>query len=87
MSRRPKNKPLFLVDLVLNETGVHYSTPLENFEASIFNLFNEGILVTHNIPMLDKVKPNILRVPVKREVRRAFRKMFFFVLSGLSVLT
>ncbi|XP_061731227.1 dynein axonemal heavy chain 1 [Nerophis ophidion] len=51
---KPKNKPLFQVDLLLNETGVHYSTPLENFETCILNLFNEGILVTHNIPMLDK---------------------------------
>ncbi|XP_061640433.1 dynein axonemal heavy chain 1 isoform X3 [Phyllopteryx taeniolatus] len=51
---KPKNKPLFLVELILNETGVYYNTPLENFEASILNLFNEGILVTHNIPMLDK---------------------------------
>ncbi|XP_049589438.1 dynein axonemal heavy chain 1 [Syngnathus scovelli] len=51
---KPKNKPLFLVDLILNETGVHYSTSLENFEETIINLFNEGILVTHNIPMLDK---------------------------------
>nr|XP_061814136.1 dynein axonemal heavy chain 1-like [Nerophis lumbriciformis] len=52
---KPKNKPLFQVDLVLNETGVSYSTPLENFETTISNLFNEGILVTHNIPMLDKL--------------------------------
>ncbi|XP_054640454.1 dynein axonemal heavy chain 1 isoform X2 [Dunckerocampus dactyliophorus] len=51
---KPKNKPLFQVDLILSETGVHYSTPLENFETCILNLFNEGILATHNIPMLDK---------------------------------
>ncbi|XP_077458505.1 dynein axonemal heavy chain 1 [Stigmatopora argus] len=51
---KPKNKPIFQVDLVFNDTGVQYSTPLENFETSITNLFNEGILVTHNIPMLDK---------------------------------
>ncbi|XP_062843095.1 dynein axonemal heavy chain 1 [Trichomycterus rosablanca] len=51
---RPKRNPLFLVDLVLDQTGVHYSTPLENFEMSIINLINEGILATHNVPQLDK---------------------------------
>jgi len=52
---RPKKKPLFSVDLVLDQTGVHYSTPLESFETSIINLFNKGILSTHNIPQVDKV--------------------------------
>ncbi|XP_066527086.1 dynein axonemal heavy chain 1 [Hoplias malabaricus] len=51
---KPKKNPLFLVDLVLDQTGVHYSTPLENFETSIANLLDKGILSTHNIPQLDK---------------------------------
>ncbi|XP_013988847.1 dynein axonemal heavy chain 1 isoform X2 [Salmo salar] len=51
---KPKKSPLFLVDLVLDVTGVHYSTPLENFETSIITLFDKGILSTHNVPQLDK---------------------------------
>ncbi|KAK7127569.1 hypothetical protein R3I93_020220 [Phoxinus phoxinus] len=51
---KPKKKPLFSVDLVLDQTGVHYSTPLESFETSIINLFDKGILSTHNIPQVDK---------------------------------
>lgn len=52
---RPKKKPLFSVDLVLDQTGVHYSTPLESFETSVNNLFDKGILSTYNIPQVDKV--------------------------------
>lgn len=52
---RPKRNPLFIVDLVLDQTGVRYSTPLEKFEMSIINLINQGILATHNVPHLDKV--------------------------------
>ncbi|XP_051768758.1 dynein axonemal heavy chain 1 [Ctenopharyngodon idella] len=51
---KPKKKPLFSVDLVLNQTGVHYSTPLESFETSVINLFDKGILSTYNIPRVDK---------------------------------
>ncbi|XP_041945152.1 dynein heavy chain 1, axonemal isoform X2 [Alosa sapidissima] len=51
---KPKKSPLFLVDLILDQTGAHYSTPLENFESSIMNLFDKGILSTHNVPQLDK---------------------------------
>ncbi|KAI3369512.1 hypothetical protein L3Q82_007723 [Scortum barcoo] len=51
---KPKKNPVFLVDLVLDKTEVHYSTPLENFVTSIINLFDKGILATHNVPQLDK---------------------------------
>ncbi|KTF88877.1 hypothetical protein cypCar_00027703 [Cyprinus carpio] len=60
---KPKKKPLFSVDLVLDQTGVGYSTPLESFETSVINLFDKGILSTHNIPQLDKfVMKNLLVV-------------------------
>ncbi|XP_036957739.1 dynein heavy chain 1, axonemal isoform X2 [Acanthopagrus latus] len=49
-----KKNALFLLDLVLDQTGVHYSTPLENFETSIVNLFDNGIMATYHIPQLDK---------------------------------
>ncbi|XP_069004796.1 dynein axonemal heavy chain 1 [Embiotoca jacksoni] len=51
---KPKNNPLFLVDLILDQTGVHYSTPLESFETTIVNLFDKGILATHKVPQLEK---------------------------------
>ncbi|KAM9856968.1 dynein axonemal heavy chain 1 [Aulostomus maculatus] len=50
----PKKSPLFQLDLILDQTSVHYTTPLENFEKSIDNLINKGILATHNVPQLDK---------------------------------
>lgn len=52
---RPKKIPLFHVDLVLDQSGVHYSTPIENFETSMRNLLEKGILCTHNVPQLEKV--------------------------------
>ncbi|XP_054472107.1 dynein axonemal heavy chain 1 [Anoplopoma fimbria] len=51
---KPEKNPLFLVDLVLDPTGVHYSTPLEDFETSIVNLFDKAILATYNVPQPDK---------------------------------
>ncbi|XP_019911214.2 dynein heavy chain 1, axonemal [Esox lucius] len=51
---KPKRNPLFLVDLVLDVTGVHYSTPLESFETSVISIFDKGILSTHSVPQLDK---------------------------------
>lgn len=57
---RPKKNPLFLVDLILDQTGVHYSTPLENFATSVIDLLDKGILCTHNLPQLDKVTYTLL---------------------------
>ncbi|XP_028841933.1 dynein heavy chain 1, axonemal isoform X2 [Denticeps clupeoides] len=51
---KPKKNPLFLLDLVLDQTGVHYSTPLENFESSVMTLFENGILSTYNVPQIEK---------------------------------
>ncbi|XP_032314242.1 dynein heavy chain 1, axonemal isoform X8 [Camelus ferus] len=52
---RPRKNPLFIVDLVLDTSGVHYSTPLEQFETSLLNLFDKGILATHAVPQLEKL--------------------------------
>lgn len=52
---RPRKNPLFIIDLALDSYGVHFSTPLENFETSVVSLFNKGILATHSIPQLEKV--------------------------------
>uniref|UniRef100_A0A8D2DP18 Dynein axonemal heavy chain 1 n=1 Tax=Sciurus vulgaris TaxID=55149 RepID=A0A8D2DP18_SCIVU len=52
---RPRKNPLFIMDLVLDSSGVHYSTPLEQFETSVLNLFDKGILATHAVPQLEKM--------------------------------
>uniref|UniRef100_H0V0D2 Dynein axonemal heavy chain 1 n=1 Tax=Cavia porcellus TaxID=10141 RepID=H0V0D2_CAVPO len=52
---RPKKNPLFIMDLVLDSSGVHYSTPLEQFETSLLNIFDKGILATHSVPQLEKL--------------------------------
>ncbi|XP_074169160.1 dynein axonemal heavy chain 1 isoform X1 [Rhinolophus sinicus] len=52
---RPRKNPLFIVDLVLDSSGVHYSTPLEQFETSLLSLFDKGILATHVVPHLEKL--------------------------------
>lgn len=57
LPHRPRKNPLFIVDLVLDSSGVHYSTPLEQFETSLINLFDKGILATHAVPQLEKVQP------------------------------
>ncbi|KAK2862487.1 hypothetical protein Q5P01_002020 [Channa striata] len=51
---KPKKNPLFLVDLVMDQTGVHYNTPPENFERSVVNLFDKSILATYNVQQLEK---------------------------------
>ncbi|XP_030276430.1 dynein heavy chain 1, axonemal [Sparus aurata] len=51
---QPKGNALFQLDLVLDQTGVHYSIPLENFATSIVNLFDKGIMATYHIPQLEK---------------------------------
>ncbi|XP_074517159.1 dynein axonemal heavy chain 1 [Sebastes fasciatus] len=51
---KPEKNPLFLLDLVLDQTGFHYSTPMANFETSIVNLFDKAIVATYNVPQLEK---------------------------------
>ncbi|KAM4740185.1 dynein axonemal heavy chain 1 [Anableps anableps] len=49
---KSKKNPLFAVDLILDQTGVHYTTPLEYFETFVTKLFNSAVLVTHRVPQL-----------------------------------
>ncbi|KAL5013927.1 hypothetical protein ScPMuIL_008197 [Solemya velum] len=51
---RPKRNALFLVDLQLDQQGVHYSTNLNTFESMMIGLFDKGILSTQNVPQLEK---------------------------------
>ena len=55
LSNRPKRNPLFIVDLQIDHQGVHYSTPLPNFETVLLSLFNKGIQSTQSVPQLEKV--------------------------------
>ncbi|NXX96308.1 DYH1 protein, partial [Centropus bengalensis] len=51
---RPQRNPLFATDLVLDNSGVRFSPPVESFKKSLISLFDKGILVTHTIPQLEK---------------------------------
>ncbi|RDD38836.1 Dynein heavy chain 1, axonemal [Trichoplax sp. H2] len=52
---KPWKNPLFLLDLVIDSHGVHYSTPLEQFESTLVSLFEKGITSTYNVPQLEKL--------------------------------
>ncbi|NXR16043.1 DYH1 protein, partial [Semnornis frantzii] len=60
MSQR---SPLFVIDLVLDSCGVHFSPSVESFEKSLISLFNKGILVTHGVPQLEKYVLDNLHIP------------------------
>ncbi|KAM4652007.1 dynein axonemal heavy chain 1 [Discoglossus pictus] len=51
---KPRKNPIFMLDLVLDHSGVHYSTPLETFKTTIITLFDKGMLSTHSVPQLEK---------------------------------
>ncbi|XP_066265764.1 dynein axonemal heavy chain 1-like isoform X1 [Branchiostoma lanceolatum] len=51
---KPKKNALFLVDLVLDNQGVHFSTPLNSFDTSMVGLFDKGISATAAVPQLEK---------------------------------
>ena len=52
---RPRRNPLFFVDILADSQGIHYSTPLHNFEAVLVSLFDKGIQACQNVPQLEKV--------------------------------
>jgi len=43
------------VDILADSQGVHYSTPLQNFETVLLSLFDKGIMACQNVPQLEKV--------------------------------
>ncbi|XP_078481026.1 dynein axonemal heavy chain 1-like isoform X3 [Ciona intestinalis] len=51
---KPKRNPLFVIDLVIDATGVQYSTPLESFEPSLVGLFDKAIASTQHVPQLER---------------------------------
>uniref|UniRef100_A0A8V1A4F4 Dynein axonemal heavy chain 1 n=1 Tax=Gallus gallus TaxID=9031 RepID=A0A8V1A4F4_CHICK len=51
---RPRRNPIFVIDLVLDGSGVHFSPPEESFKESLLSLLDKGILVTHAVPQLEK---------------------------------
>ena len=53
---KPKRNALFLLDLIMDTQGVHYSTNLASFETVLVSLFDKGIQSTQNVPQLEKVR-------------------------------
>uniref|UniRef100_A0A8C2YBK7 Dynein axonemal heavy chain 1 n=1 Tax=Coturnix japonica TaxID=93934 RepID=A0A8C2YBK7_COTJA len=51
---RPRRNPTFVIDLVLDDSGAHFSPPEESFKESLLSLLDKGILATHGIPQLEK---------------------------------
>ena len=52
---RPKHSPLFYLEILLDDEGVHYTTDLEQFERKLVVVFDHGINVTHVVPQIEKV--------------------------------
>ena len=40
--------------------GIHYSTPLQNFETVLISLFDRGIQACQSVPQLEKVGTALL---------------------------
>ena len=53
---RPLNGPLFHLDLVLDETGSHFSTDLDAFKPALVSIFDRGIQATHSVPQMERVR-------------------------------
>ncbi|XP_059176982.1 dynein axonemal heavy chain 1-like [Physella acuta] len=51
---KPRKNALFLIDLVMDKEGVHFSTSLPNFESTLISLFDKGIQATQNVPQLER---------------------------------
>ncbi|XP_051777061.1 dynein axonemal heavy chain 1 [Erpetoichthys calabaricus] len=51
---KPKKNPLLYVDLMMDASGIHYSTSPETLEASLLSMFDKGVLATHNVPQIEK---------------------------------
>lgn len=66
---------------MLDNSGVHYSTPLEQFEMILLNLFDKGILATHAVPQLEKVHATGWAGPGCREPQGALHIQIFNCLT------
>ncbi|XP_077969677.1 dynein axonemal heavy chain 1-like isoform X2 [Styela clava] len=51
---KPKKNPLFVVDLVVDQDGIHYSTPYDGFETVLVKLFDNAIGSTQHVPQLER---------------------------------
>ena len=59
---RPRKNALFLIDLVIDKEGVHFSTNVPSFESTLVSLFDKGIQATQNVPQLEKVRFAVLKL-------------------------
>ncbi|XP_059505480.1 dynein axonemal heavy chain 1 [Stegostoma tigrinum] len=51
---KPRKMPIFILDLNLDNSGVHFSTPLEKFKPVILALFDKAITSTQHVPHIEK---------------------------------
>ena len=52
------------MDLIIDASGIHYSTPPENFETTLVAIYDKGIAVTQSIEQLEKVAYDLIWIYV-----------------------
>ncbi len=52
---RPRHAPLFYLELVIDQEGVHYTSNIHSFASVMVSIFDRGIHCTHSVPQLEKV--------------------------------
>ncbi|KAH8863214.1 Dynein heavy chain 1, axonemal [Schistosoma japonicum] len=50
----PKRNPIFLVDLILDLEGPHYSTPIAQFPSSLVQIFDKAINSVQDVPQIEQ---------------------------------
>ncbi|XP_067855101.1 dynein axonemal heavy chain 1 [Heptranchias perlo] len=51
---KPRKLPIFILDLILDSSGVHFSTALEKFRSVLLVLFDKAIMATQHVPHIEK---------------------------------
>lgn len=83
---RPKKNALFIIELLLDNQGAHYSTNLNSFEAAVVSVFDKAIASTQNVPQLEKVRypgSQALYADARRKVLQRSASAFSISLSAI----
>ncbi|GCB64000.1 hypothetical protein scyTo_0013272, partial [Scyliorhinus torazame] len=51
---KPRKMPIFILDLNLDNSGVHFSTALDRFKPVVVALFDKAITATQHVPHIEK---------------------------------
>ncbi|XP_067907506.1 dynein axonemal heavy chain 1 [Heterodontus francisci] len=51
---KPRKMPIFILDLNLDKSGVHFSTAVERFKPVVVALFDKAITATQHVPHIEK---------------------------------